>query len=219
MDAGKIFAENLKRYRIARNMSLSQLADFANASASSIRKYEYGEARLPRIKTLAALANALDVSANDLLTGLYKRTEVDDLAELKLYLIENPGRELRLAQSTIETLLKYLEPHAKGITEASFGKRIKLLREDMGLRYEDVAKACSISAGHLKQIESAQTYPKTSTFLSICNLMGGSPNYFMRNMLRRPAASTGLPLLDRVSDLTPRQIKLIIETVRQIIND
>lgn len=212
------FSDNLKRYRLACGLSLTQLADFAYTSVSSLRKYEHGtEQRLPRIKTIAALATALQVSANDLLSGVFGHSEVDDLVELKSYLSQEPSQTLHTAQMILTGLVDYFELHTGGLAEAGFGKRIKILREDIGLDYETVAKACSVGEGHLKQIESSQVLPTTGAFLVLCDLMGASPDYFMRNMYRRPEQlASGIMLLDRISDLTPRQIGLLVKTARVI---
>ena len=217
MDTKYPFSDNLKRYRNVRGFSLTQLADFAFTSISSLRKYEYGTERLPRIKTIAALATALQVSANDLLAGMFGHSEVDDLLELKSFLSQDPCQTLHTAQMILTNLVDYLELHTGGLAEAGFGRRIKILREDMGLDYETVAKACAIGAGHLKQIESAQVLPTTTAFLTLCDLMGASPDYFMRNMYQRPEGwVSGIPLLDRIAELTPRQISLLAKTARII---
>lgn len=60
-------SDKLKKIRASKNLSQKQLASLANISEISIRKYEAGQ-RIPKIETISKLANALDVTVNDLLS-------------------------------------------------------------------------------------------------------------------------------------------------------
>lgn len=64
-DAMKIVAKNLVRYRTARKMTQGELASAAKLSRVAYRNIEMGEA-VPRSSTLQALADALQVSLEDL---------------------------------------------------------------------------------------------------------------------------------------------------------
>lgn len=62
------FSENLKRIRKSKGMSQADLAKKANLSEVSVRKYESGE-RNPKLETRILLANALNVSFDELNGG------------------------------------------------------------------------------------------------------------------------------------------------------
>ena len=63
---------NLQRLRLARNLSQERLAHMAGISAFTYQKYEKGESRPgtpmnPRLFTLIALAQSLDLTVADVL--------------------------------------------------------------------------------------------------------------------------------------------------------
>ena len=61
-------AENLKRYRMMKNMTQEDIADYLNVTPQSVSKWERGES-YPDITFLPALANIFETSI-DLLIGL-----------------------------------------------------------------------------------------------------------------------------------------------------
>ncbi len=61
-------AENLKRYRIMKNLTQEDIADFLNITPQSVSKWERGET-YPDITLLPALANIFETSI-DLLIGM-----------------------------------------------------------------------------------------------------------------------------------------------------
>lgn len=69
MTVEKQFGENLVRLRKAAGLSQEQLAFDAELHRTEIGMLERG-IRLPRIDTLAKLAGALEVTPNDLLSGI-----------------------------------------------------------------------------------------------------------------------------------------------------
>ncbi len=71
LDGGitQILAANLRRLRIARHLSLSELARATTISKATLSSIENGRAN-PTVETLAALAGALRVSLSDLLQEL-----------------------------------------------------------------------------------------------------------------------------------------------------
>ena len=65
-DIQQILAANLRRLRIARHLSLSELARATQMSKATLSGVENGRSN-PTVDTLAALANALGVSLGELL--------------------------------------------------------------------------------------------------------------------------------------------------------
>lgn len=60
------FGKRLREIRIARNMKQQTLADAVNIALRTYQHYEQGD-REPSLSTLIALADALDVSVDELL--------------------------------------------------------------------------------------------------------------------------------------------------------
>ncbi|MCU1387845.1 MAG: hypothetical protein JWL72_1183 [Ilumatobacteraceae bacterium] len=60
-------AERIKQLRIARELTLGQLARDSGLDKGLISRLESGQVRTPTFATLQRLANALDVETNDLL--------------------------------------------------------------------------------------------------------------------------------------------------------
>ena len=61
-----IFADNLKKYRVSRNLTLEALGKLVNKTKATISKYENGEI-IPDIITALELCNALGISLSQLL--------------------------------------------------------------------------------------------------------------------------------------------------------
>jgi|ERR1051326_867602 transcriptional regulator with XRE-family HTH domain len=74
------FGPRLRRARDRRGMTQAQLADAIGAYPSQISNYENGE-KVPEGETMVALADALDVSLNELARGVPKEgpAEVHDM--------------------------------------------------------------------------------------------------------------------------------------------
>ncbi len=70
MDINHVIAENLKRLRLDRNLSLGQLADLSKVSKVMLSQIEKGDAN-PTINTLWKIANGLKVPY----TALMEKTE------------------------------------------------------------------------------------------------------------------------------------------------
>jgi len=64
---GKIFTEEIKRYRKTRNLTQKQLGELIGKTESSIQKYEAGKTEIP-LNVLERIASALDVEIYDFMT-------------------------------------------------------------------------------------------------------------------------------------------------------
>ena len=62
-------AENLRELREKKGLSQDRLAKLADVANNTIIKIEQGENRNPTLETLKKIANALDVSIDELIKG------------------------------------------------------------------------------------------------------------------------------------------------------
>ena len=62
-----MLAENIKRYRAEKGLSQEQLAQKAGVTYSTLTKLESGVNQNPKVKTLQAVAEALEVTLDDLM--------------------------------------------------------------------------------------------------------------------------------------------------------
>jgi len=62
-----VLAKNLRTLREQKGLSQDRLAKFANVANNTIIKIEQGENRNPTLETLKKIANALEVSIEELI--------------------------------------------------------------------------------------------------------------------------------------------------------
>ncbi|MFH1771844.1 MAG: helix-turn-helix transcriptional regulator [Candidatus Omnitrophota bacterium] len=67
-----MLAENIRRLRIKKGLAQEKLARLADISTATLVKIESGVAKEPTITTVVKIANALDVSVDELI-GRNKR--------------------------------------------------------------------------------------------------------------------------------------------------
>ena len=70
-----LLGDNLRRLRTAKGYTQEAVADAARISVAAYRNYETGRA-IPKVNTLLAIARALGVSLNDLVTEARPLTAV-----------------------------------------------------------------------------------------------------------------------------------------------
>jgi transcriptional regulator with XRE-family HTH domain len=102
--AADLLARNLRRLRVARRWSLSELAAVTGVGKATVSAIENGRAN-PTVGTLAALAAALEVEVSALLEGAAE----DDLVVKRR---AAPGRLARLAEGGGELHRASFEPGA-----------------------------------------------------------------------------------------------------------
>jgi transcriptional regulator with XRE-family HTH domain len=95
-----VLAANLRRLRIARRLSLSELARATTMSKATLSSIESGRSN-PTVETLAALATALRVSLGELL-------EEPPVGEIRVI---RAGRLDRIEQGGVELSEHAWEPH------------------------------------------------------------------------------------------------------------
>ncbi len=126
-------AENIKRIRKEKGLTQKQLGEKCKMSESTLRQYELGF-RNPKLQTLAKIAAALDVSANDLLespldgTPLYevfKDVSISDSPEGRRYI----NSELTIQVEDWQQIDIELVKTFKKLNEAGKTKAIERISE------------------------------------------------------------------------------------------
>jgi|TARA_B100000530_G_C15912087_1_gene469795 transcriptional regulator with XRE-family HTH domain len=98
------FAKRLRKYRMAKNLSLQVLAEKVGSSKAHIWDLEQGKTKNPSLSLLTNLSRALDVPIKTLV-GEASETEDDDaLAPLFRDLRELEDRDIELIKSMTEQL-------------------------------------------------------------------------------------------------------------------
>ena len=95
--------ENIKKFRLARGLTLDDLADKIYKSKSTISKYEKGTISID-IATLEEIAIALDVHPAQLLMEAVQHNQIAPSKALQdeSYMFSYDGKEKRIIQSVIE---------------------------------------------------------------------------------------------------------------------
>lgn len=90
-----IEGQNLKRIRESKNIGTVELAVLAGVGQATISELESGIRKRPSSKTLTKLANALEVSVNELL-GIEEQTEYEltDVEEIFKFILSANDVEL-----------------------------------------------------------------------------------------------------------------------------
>lgn len=69
------------------------------------------------------------------------------------------------------------------------GKRIKFRREAAGLSQEQLAERLELSKNHISSIECGKSMVTTKGLLALCDVLGGTPNYYLIGELSPEADS------------------------------
>ena len=68
---------------------------------------------------------------------------------------------------------------AMDINKTLIGKRIKHRRDIAGLSQEQLAEQMNLSKNHISSMECGKSLPTTKCLLTLCNVLGGTPNYYL----------------------------------------
>ncbi len=91
------------------------------------------------------------------------------------------------------------------INKKLIGKRVKHRRERAGLSQEQLAEQLNLSKNHISSIECGKCLLTTTHLIELCNVLGGTPNYYLVGEIS-PEAD---PITLLVKQLSPsEQIKL-----------
>ena len=86
------------------------------------------------------------------------------------------------------------------------GKRIKFRREAAGLSQEQLAERLELSKNHISSIECGKSMVTTKGLLALCDVLGGTPNYYLIGKLSPEADS----ITSLIRLLNPAEQKTLI---------
>lgn len=86
------------------------------------------------------------------------------------------------------------------------GKRIKFRREAAGLSQEQLAERLELSKNHISSIECGKSMVTTKGLLALCDVLGGTPNYYLIGELSPEADS----ITSLIRLLNPAEQKTLI---------
>ena len=101
----KVVGAKIKSLREQRNMTQEQLAEAVNLSTNHISVIERG-VKTPKLDTFVDIANALGVSADEILVDVIDKSTEITASILSQKLQALPASEQRKVLSVIDTLLK-----------------------------------------------------------------------------------------------------------------
>lgn len=86
------------------------------------------------------------------------------------------------------------------------GKRIKFRREAAGLSQEQLAERLELSKNHISSIECGKSMVTTKGLLALCDVLGGTSNYYLIGELSPEADS----ITSLIRLLNPAEQKTLI---------
>lgn len=104
------------------------------------------------------------------------------------------------------------------MNKAMFGKRVQEVRKAKNMTSSKLAECCDIEPSFVRQIESANRYPSIPVFVKLCNALGISPDYLLKDSLENKENVDSIHILhNRLKDLTPSEVDLIMDILEDII--
>jgi transcriptional regulator with XRE-family HTH domain len=230
-----ILGNRIRSFRVERGLTLGQLAEMANLSASYLSTIERG-LKKPSIPVMKQISEALNVSPSLLVrtedeafTGGKMRflregrgLSVEELAEISdipVSMIEKfesgeaqPDYEQleRLAAALNLTATCFIE---KSYYKTSIGTRLKQLREAQGMTLSFLAEKAGVSVGLISQIEGGYTIPSLDTLERLSQVLGTTLNYFLleHEEVENLLSSLGPDLLEILSDY---KVQAVLRSIR-----
>ena len=104
----RILGNNIREFRLGKNLTQDQAAELAGLSVNYYRQIELGN-KTPQLKTFVKIAEVLEAPADKLLEGILiiddKKRATDLLSDIN----ELPANKRKLVISQIKNLLKSLK--------------------------------------------------------------------------------------------------------------
>lgn len=91
----------------------------------------------------------------------------------------------------------------------SFGKRVKMVRNERDMTREEVAELCDISPAHLRNIECGNAIPSMPVFMMLSNVLKVSPNYLTQDCAEVLTDDEHDEIARMLLNATPRQASII----------
>lgn len=91
------------------------------------------------------------------------------------------------------------------------GKRIRHRREAAGLSQEQLAEKLDLSTNHISSIECGKSLLTTKRLLDLCDILGGTPNYYLLGEIE-PGADRITALVKGLSPDAQEMVCRLLET-------
>lgn len=170
----QIWGNNLRQLRLDLGLCRQEFADKCGLSLYTIRSYQSG-AIAPSMPSLMKICETFSVSPNRLLAGQYQyRTEQTDID----FINQNSGLLSSEGKALFQKIYTLLFPQTP-LTDADFGMRLRMLREQNNLSKKDFSSKCHISEVTLSAKESSQGLPDLENVLTFCMNLSVSPEYLL----------------------------------------
>lgn len=98
-----MFGDNIKRIRELKGYGVNELARISGVNASYISALERGEKKNPSVEILEKIANALEVSIDEIMRGVMDEVAIDSLRE-EYELLKT--KEFKSAEAAMQFILK-----------------------------------------------------------------------------------------------------------------
>ena len=209
----RVFGENLRQLRKTAGQTRQIFAAECDTSAYTIQSYELGR-KGPTYKRFLQICNAKKVSPNQLLAGLLpNQSEVQTISALnELYSSINATLQHKIT-GLLDIFINCMLKTEPTLVNASFGTRVQVLRQNMGMSTEDLAAECMIARPTLQGYESSQFDPSLSTMLRLCEVLHVSPEYLMVSELEYAVCSDM-----RLLNLLPHELTTLNTALRYMIS-
>lgn len=209
-------SEVLQSYRAHKDLQVADMVEKSTIKRGTFVTYLYGNIT-PSIANLIKICNKFELPINGIFSKLIEwPTEQDDIARITAcFNSQDPKVEIRQKRlyQIIHPLIKSNCDEVPRLTKAGFGKRLRVLREDLRLTRTSMANSFGVSPNTLKQYESNQYLPGVPIMLDICSALSVSPEYMLARYL-----TYSFPVDKRFYLLTPRQLKAFAETAERLYN-
>lgn len=206
------FSENLTNLRLERGLTIQLFAAACDVSLSAMHGYLY-DGKFPTLETLMKICNALRISPNILLEGLFTSSELENIHRINFIVKDLSFEKRRLFDGVFSEYVKVVSGGPLSLIDVDLGERISILRKDTGFSVEEFANNCSVSRSTLAGIESGQKPPGTLVFLNICSALSVSPEFLLCNSLDYSSYPD-----ERYKYLTLRQIDGLLKIASLFIN-
>lgn len=106
-----------------------------------------------------------------------------------------------------------------------FGKRLNRARKEKRMSADALAEKCGVNGVYIRLIECASRIPSMKVFVSLCNALELSPDYFLTDSLdgtiREQIYNAGqfTDLLSKLSLLTQKDMDIITSTLDILVNN
>ena len=97
------------------------------------------------------------------------------------------------------------------IDKKRIGKRIRHRREAAGLSQEQLAEKLELSTNHISSIECGKSLLTTKRLLDLCDILGGTPNYYLLGEIE-PGADRITSLVKELPPDAQEMLCRLIET-------